>query len=1061
MDGENIKAVFGIPEPLSEAPVKVVGAASDLIERFKTFNEVKELPHPVHLRVGLETGPVIVSKVGKDEQSRYNVFGETVNTASRIRDFAEKGQILAGPNLYSKLKGQIEFFPLEPVPVKGQKEPLQVFELIRKKKKEIEPDTSTGRMITSEMVGRQAEFEILQNGVFNLINGKGSVINIIGKAGIGKSLLLAELRQKDLMKKVALFEGRAFSNGQNLSFHPITQIIKSWAGITEEDLTDVAVGKLESNIKRIYPEAFDEIFPFIATMMGYRMEGKVKERTKGIEGEALENLILKNLRDLLSRATTIRPVVIVIEDAHWCDISSIIFMESLYKLSRKNRILFVNIFRPGYQETGDRINKFLEENLKDYFTQINIESLKQNESDKLINNLLHQTNLPEEINRLIIERSAGNPFFIEEVIRSFIDEGLIEFKDNRFLLTENIQYANIPESIDHVILSRIERLDGNTKELLKTASVIGRNFYYKILEDAARNIEEIDNRLEYLKDVQLINERKQKDEVEFLFKHALAQQATYDSIMETTRKDLHLKIAGSIEKVFVGRIHEFYGMLAHHYSKAGQQEKAEEFLIKAGDESMKSGASSEAVNFLKKALEVHSENARKNPDRRKVVDLEEKFAFALYASGQHVEAVEYFDRVIAFYYKPFPKNRLRILLNLAYNLLLGLKIIYFYRRKGFGESGEIELKILKMIEPKGKALVSVNSKRTVESFYGFRFVSKKNFGNYEASLFLSAGSAFFYTGKMFKLGQKILETAEERIDPDYDLGILFINYARALQAFSAAKKFEVPDEEKIYKLGLQTGQYWPVTITYLFGGLNLIESGNKKLVLHYLDRMKTLSEEFDNDYPGVQYFRLKTNLYTKFRELDEATDIIKEAITITKNTDYKMQLLMAYCNCSIVFSLKQEFTEAKNALTQAEHFIKDFRIPMCQALYYIAKTHIEIAELKLNKRDLHLRKKVLKTTHDLVMIAHKVRSHLTESYRLHAVVYLLLNKPGKAFRNFEKSIKMGLSFNGNLELSRTYLEAGKFLRDPKNKKERINGMNGTECLMKAQAMFEEMDLPWI
>ncbi|MBN2174730.1 MAG: hypothetical protein JW731_11400, partial [Bacteroidales bacterium] len=298
------------------------------------------------------------------------------------------------------------------------------------------------------------------------------------------------------------------------------------------------------------------------------------------------------------------------------------------------------------------------------------------------------------------------------------------------------------------------------------------------------------------------------------------------------------------------------------------------------------------------------------------------------------------------------------------------------------------------------------------------------------------------------------------IDKDFGLGILFVNYVRALYTFSTAQRFNLPDEEKIYKLGLQIGQYWPVTIAYLFGGLNLIESGNEKLVLRYLDRMRTLSVEFDNDYPEVQYFRLKTHLYTKFRKLDEATDIFNEAIAITKNTDYKMQLMMAYCNCSIANSLKLDFTEARNALAQAEHFVNDFRIPMCHALYYIAKTHIEIAELKVNKRDLHIRKKVLKTTHDLVKIAQKVRSHLTESYRLHAVVYLLLNKPGKASRNFEKSIKMGLSFNGNLELSRTYFEAGKFLRDTSNKKERINGMNGTECLMKAKAMFEEMELEW-
>ncbi|MCP4297907.1 MAG: ATP-binding protein, partial [Proteobacteria bacterium] len=182
-----------------------------------------------------------------------------------------------------------------------------------------------------------------------------------------------------------------------------TQIIKSWAGIKAEDTPEDSVNKLQRIIRRVYPEAKDEIFPFIATMMGYRLEGKAKERIRDIEGEALENLILKNLRDLLSKVASVRPIVIVIEDAHWVDISSLIVLESLFKLVTKHRILFVNVFRPGHNETGERIGKFLNENLKEYFHEINIEALSQKESGELINNLLQQTNLPEEINNLIVE----------------------------------------------------------------------------------------------------------------------------------------------------------------------------------------------------------------------------------------------------------------------------------------------------------------------------------------------------------------------------------------------------------------------------------------------------------------------------------------------------------------------------------------------------------------------------------------------------------------------------------------------------------------------------------
>jgi len=1024
------------------------------------LNNDLELPAPVNIKTGIQTGPVLLGKIGTGNKVQDTVMGETVTIASRICDIAENGQVLTGKETYNKTKDKFEFQILEPVPLKGRKKPLPVFEVKGRKKVPISTGVQQSRMISSTMVGREKEFEQLEKQFMQLINGRGSIVSITGKAGIGKSRLVEEIRQKELVKKVAFLEGRAVSNGKNLSFHPITQIIKSWAGIRDEDSTTVSVTKLQKGIQRVYAEAFDEIFPFIATMMGYRLDGKAKERTKDIEGEALENLILKNLRDLLSRAASIRPIVIVIEDAHWSDISSIIFLESLSKLTGKHRILFVNVFRPGYKETGERIRIYLDKNLKQHSFEINIEPLTQQQSDELIKNLLHHINLPKEINDLIIERAAGNPFFIEEVIRSFIDEGFIEIKDNKFSLSENIKYANIPESIDNVLLSRIDRLDEKTKDLLKTASVIGSNFYYKVLEEAAMTIEEMDNKLEYLKDIQLLNERKQKDEVEFLFKHALAQQATYDSIMEKTKKDLHFKIAGSIEKVFAGRIHEFYGMLAHHYGKAGKQDKTEEYLIKAGDESMKSGASSEAVIFLKKALETHIHNTRNIPDSQKVVDLEEKLAYALEATGQYVEAVDYFDKVIAFYYKPFPKSDIRKILNLAYNLLLVLKIIYFYKSTSKGETGGIERKLLKIIESHGKAMVSVDPKRLFDTFYATRFININTFGNYEVSFFISGSTTFFYTGILPKLGQKIMDFGVKLVDEQNKLGWLWSKYSQYLNSYFAGRKIEIQEEEKVYKLGIQQGQYFRMTLFYVFGGLNMIESGNEKLTLHYLHRLTGVTEAFDNNFSVAQYHRLNVVFNLKFRKIEETLKVTEEAHDIIIKTDHINTLLSIYCFRSMAFSFRQDYAEAGNILSEAEKLLKKFKTPWYLCYYLIAKSYIEIAELEEKTVDKNIRKNVLNTTKELIHQAKKARKNLPEAYRLRAIVFWLLNKPNKALKNFDKSIKAALNFDGKLELSRTYFGVGKFLHDTKNKKTRLNGMNGTEYLLKAKSMFEEMNLQW-
>ncbi|MBN2174332.1 MAG: AAA family ATPase [Bacteroidales bacterium] len=1066
LDGENIKAVFGIPEPLKDAGIKAVESALDLVAGIKMFNEVKELPYPVSLRIGLEMGPVIVSKTGIADHSQYNVFGETVNTATRIRDFAEKNQVLAGSNLHASVQKQFEFLTLEPIPVKGQKIPMPVFELTGRTKKQINTEPASGRMITSEMVGRYAGLEQLQNGIFDLMNGKGSVISVTGKAGIGKSRLMAEIRQKELMKKVALFEGRAFSNGKNLSFHPIIQIIKSWAEIREEDTSQESIVKLGNGIRRIYPEAFDEIFPFIATMMGYRLEGKAKDRIKGIEGEALENLILKNLRDLLSRATTIRPVMIVIEDAHWCDISSVIIMESLFKLVRKDRILFVNIFRPGHQETGGRISRFLEENLKEHYQEIRIEPLTDKESDELIHNLLNKISLPDEINSLIIDRAAGNPFFIEEVIRSFIDEGLIEVKDDKFLLTENIRYANIPESIDNVLLSRIDRLDGKTKELLKTASVIGRNFYYKVLEEAAQTIEEMDHKLEYLKDVQLINERKTKDEVEFLFKHALAQQATYESIVEKTKKELHLKIANSIEKVFAGRIHEFYGMLAHHYSKAGQAEKTEQYLIKAGDESMRSGASTEAVTFLKKALHLCIQQ-NEFPDPQKVVDLQEKLFYANFACGQYIEADKYYDLVRSYYFKPYPKTEFRRKIYLIYCLLLRYYVINFYKFIPDAMPGELIYKLLKINSFNVKVLTTINPvKMFYLSTYGYRFVVlnnnvfKKNIiGSFHSYLIFGESVGFLFAGKFFKMGQRVLEKSEKYITEEYNEGYLIGKLGQAFLAYYAGKKLQLKDEDDVLNYSIRIGEYWHPIKYYLVSGCSQTEWGNEQLVLRLLDMMKKLSEAFENSITIMAWHRLNGYQNIKFRKFDELQKISERSVELAIKTNNTLVLFMTFCFRSMMFSLNNELKEAESNLFEAGKILKGIKIPITISQYLIAKSYFKIAEIYLQEDHEPVKKILLKTTKELIHHVQKVKALLTEAYRLHAIAHWLKGNTNKAELNFKRSIQNGQNY-GYLELSRTYFEAGKFLRDPKNKKDRINGMNGTECLMKAKAMFEEMNLQW-
>jgi class 3 adenylate cyclase len=472
--GDSFYAIFPGQKTEALSSVLAIETAIEFKERLEILTEEMDLSQSIGFKSAIVKADAVITEL--DDSGKITIMGQAMTYAHRLKDFAVKGQVLTDGTIYEESKDRFDFLQLEPLPVRGSKEPLEVYELKGKRRLKLKIDSSSQRRIFSEMVGRTNEMELVEGQVKKLLSGKGAVVNIIGKAGIGKSRLVAELMAQDYMEKAAVLEARALSIGQNLSFHPIVEIIKSWAGISEEDTVTISSEKLYQSIQKTAAEHVEEIFPFIATMMGMALSGEAKKRVESIEGDPLEKLILKNLRDLIIKAASLQPLIIMIEDMHWSDSSTITFLESMFKLVRTNQVMFINILRPGYEKTGDHLLKYLEENLKENHLNIFINALTGKESNTLIDNLLQKVPLPPDINDMIIRKTEGNPFFIEEVIRSFIDEGVVEVQGNRFRVSDKIHEVNIPETINDVILSRVDKLDEKTKELLKTASVIGRNF---------------------------------------------------------------------------------------------------------------------------------------------------------------------------------------------------------------------------------------------------------------------------------------------------------------------------------------------------------------------------------------------------------------------------------------------------------------------------------------------------------------------------------------------------------------------------------------------------------
>jgi predicted ATPase len=272
--------------------------------------------------------------------------------------------------------------------VKGKPEAISVYKLLSLRQEAHRPRLGAERPIYSEMVGRDEQLEKLEFQVLKAINGQGSVVNIIGEAGIGKSRLVAELKYRDTAKRVNFLEGRSISIGEHLSFHPIIDLLKQWMKIREDDDPGAPFYKLQQAVKILAPQQEGELVPFVATLMGISLWGKYAERVKGLEGEALQKLILKSLRDLLVKAAEQKTHVVVMEDLHWADTSSIELLESLFRLTEAHRILFLNVLRPDPPGTLERIRNALKEQPRVYHLEIVLERLDDDACEQLIGNML-------------------------------------------------------------------------------------------------------------------------------------------------------------------------------------------------------------------------------------------------------------------------------------------------------------------------------------------------------------------------------------------------------------------------------------------------------------------------------------------------------------------------------------------------------------------------------------------------------------------------------------------------------------------------------------------------
>ena len=402
-----------------------------------------------------------------------------------------------------------------------------------------------------------------------------------------------------------------------------------------------------------------DYLPYLASLLALEVKGEYAERVKYLDGEAMGKQIFLASRRFFEHLARSQSTVLVFEDLHWMDESSTLLLEHLLSLVATVPLTIFGVSRPDRATPAARLRDLSAREFADHYTEIQLMPLSDADSSQLIDNLLDIENMPARLHELMVAKADGNPFFLEEVIRTLIDTGAVarDASSGHWRATSQIETLQIPNTIQGVIMTRVDRLDEELKQVLRLASVIGRNFLYRVLQAIAAAGQRLDDDLTQLQAIDLIHEKQHLPELEFMFKHALAQEATYESILLQKRRELHARVAQAMESLFAERIGEFYGLLAYHYARAEVWDKAQVYLLKAADQAGQMAADAEALNLYRQALTAYARTLgdKWNPVQR--ASFLRKMGDAFFRRGEYSLALEQYRQALSYLGYRLPETR--------------------------------------------------------------------------------------------------------------------------------------------------------------------------------------------------------------------------------------------------------------------------------------------------------------------------------------------------------------------------------------------------------------------
>jgi len=611
--GDGFMALFGAPLAREDHARRAVLAALGIQRalRERAIDKPRR-GEELDVRMGLNTGLVVVGKIGDNLRMDYTAVGDTTHVASRLEQMAEPGSIVISEATYRLVRGYIRVEDLGELYVKGKTDPIRSYKVLGPGSRRSRLEGPDESHTLTRFVGRERELSLLQGLLGRAEAGEGQVVGIVGESGVGKSRLFHEFRQRQHGRSVTVLEGRCLSYGSSIPYLPVLDILRQSCGITETDGPEAIGQKVGWALSAVGMDAA-EAAPYLLHLLGVK---NGTEKLAARSPQAIKSRSADVLRQLTLKESRRRPLVMLVEDLQWIDKTSEEYASSLIDAVAGAPVLMVLTYRPGYQPP------WME---KSYATQIALPQLSPGESLAVVHSIVESGGASEAVRHSILAKAEGNPLFLEELSRAAFERRDAKADDS------------LPETIHDVLSARIDSLGEGSKRVVQAAAVLGREVSLRLLEAVSDQPESLEEAMRELTRREFLSERPGAAERVYVFKHALIQDVAYATLLEQRRASLHGRAARTLEAFYDRRIDEVVELLAHHFGRSGDVEKAVDYAILAGEKAQRRWANAEALAHFGVALARLDSLPESPANSLRRIDAVLRQGEVRFAVGQHVE----------------------------------------------------------------------------------------------------------------------------------------------------------------------------------------------------------------------------------------------------------------------------------------------------------------------------------------------------------------------------------------------------------------------------------------